>query len=374
MPLQIRRGTQQERDDLVTASVPLAIGEPLFTTDEGNFYIGDGTTPGGIHVNSPSAFDFSDYAGQFGEIEKDPIGQPGVKSPFITLDGVTVTIDLDGQISSNLTPNFNDLFTLGNDSFRYKGIYLSAGNRLVDDGSGIYIGDARIVASGTTVDLPAGSTVNGSPITGVQEGETYNIKISGTDSVILVNSENGNLFNGTMLFSGNTITSTDGLVNFENVSIKSKLSNDSPFITLTGLASTSPVDIPYVLFDFSNGSIASPTVITSGDILGGVVYRSYNGSAYSPSAAVIASADGNISSGQIPGKLSFQTMNSTGTSLNLASFDSVGTLSAPVLQTGTYVTTPTDNRPSSPSKGMIIFNDTAGTFEGWNGTAWVTLG
>ena len=47
MPLQIRRGTAAERTGL---SIPLAIGELLYVTDQGKLYIGDGTSIGSTDI------------------------------------------------------------------------------------------------------------------------------------------------------------------------------------------------------------------------------------------------------------------------------------------------------------------------------------
>lgn len=49
MPLQIRRGTNADR----TTITPL-VGEPVFTTDTKQLYVGDGTTAGGVAVGGVS--------------------------------------------------------------------------------------------------------------------------------------------------------------------------------------------------------------------------------------------------------------------------------------------------------------------------------
>jgi hypothetical protein len=54
-----------------------------------------------------------------------------------------------------------------------------------------------------------------------------------------------------------------------------------------------------------------------------------------------------------------------------ANFDHTGTFSVPVLRTGVYTASP-ETRPTGV-KGMIIFNDTTGKFQGFNGTTWVDL-
>jgi len=60
-------------------------------------------------------------------------------------------------ISSNLLPSSNNIFDLGASNFRWKDLYLS--------GSTIYLGSAQITSPGAgIVNLPAGSTINGSTI------------------------------------------------------------------------------------------------------------------------------------------------------------------------------------------------------------------
>ena len=49
MALQIRRGTAAQR--LAATTAPLA-GEPWFTYDDGQLYVGDGVTPGGVNVGA----------------------------------------------------------------------------------------------------------------------------------------------------------------------------------------------------------------------------------------------------------------------------------------------------------------------------------
>jgi hypothetical protein len=54
----------------------------------------------------------------------------------------------------------------------------------------------------------------------------------------------------------------------------------------------------------------------------------------------------------------------------MAEFDVTGVFSAPVIQVGVH----TSNNHPAPAKGMIIFNDSTNTFQGYNGNAWVNLG
>ena len=51
MALQIRRGTDAQRQGLTGASAPKA-GELIFTTDTKKLFVGDGSTAGGIQVDT----------------------------------------------------------------------------------------------------------------------------------------------------------------------------------------------------------------------------------------------------------------------------------------------------------------------------------
>jgi uncharacterized glyoxalase superfamily protein PhnB len=55
---------------------------------------------------------------------------------------------------------------------------------------------------------------------------------------------------------------------------------------------------------------------------------------------------------------------------NCLVFDHKGVLSAPVIKTGVHANTST---VVNPEKGMIVFNDSTGKFQGYTGTTWVDL-
>ena len=61
MPLQIRRGTNAERQSM---TVPLATGELLYTTDTQKIYVGNGTTVGGILTSGFNENDAKDSAAE----------------------------------------------------------------------------------------------------------------------------------------------------------------------------------------------------------------------------------------------------------------------------------------------------------------------
>jgi hypothetical protein len=391
MPLQIRRGTQADREDLVTSYVPLSVGEPLFTTDEGNLYVGDGITPGGVHVNAPQIFDFGTYEGQIGEIEKQPITFPGVKSPFITLDGVAVTIDLDGQISSNVVPNFNELFDLGSNNFRFKRLWVS--------GNGIQIGEALLFNNSTTLTLPFGSTINGQPIAtgqGIDPGSTYVISIGSDDSTKIVDHETST-FTGTLRgdvtqLGGDVVIDAEAKsatleeINLEGIAVVTGnpvfVSNLTTFVSGTPSLTEPTVSIAAINSASNVGGSLSLTrargtlgggevIVATGDEIGSLEYAAYNGTSFSSVGNIVATVEGTVTSGQ-PAPIKLDVRVSNGTNVNtVATFKptQVEFAVAPVMPS----LTTTQRNALTPVVGMMIYNTTDNKFQGYQNTSGTTL-
>lgn len=187
MPLQLRRGLESQR-----ASKTYASGELVYITDTGALYVGNGVTAGGVAVaNLPETtikdftaamftdgshtgitfsydsetrlvsaavdIELSNYDGIIvanafrGSLFADDGSTIGGQQPLV--DAIAGKINLNGTVQGHIIPNVNEAYDLGSASYRFKDLYLS--------GSSIKLGGATITASGATVDLPAGSTVNG---------------------------------------------------------------------------------------------------------------------------------------------------------------------------------------------------------------------
>jgi|LauGreDrversion4_2_1035121.scaffolds.fasta_scaffold19641_4 hypothetical protein len=205
MPLQIRRGTAVER---LAMTQPLAAGELLFVTNEQKLYIGNGSTLGGILVTGYTNGDAQDAAAQIftsgshnginfsyntvsniisatvdlssytGTINAASFkGSLVADDSTLLVDAVDGKINLDGTVFTNIIPDTNVAYDIGSATNRFKDLYLS--------GTTIYLGNATITAAGTAVNLPAGSTINGSPI-GVPGGD-LNVNIVADDSTVIVN-------------------------------------------------------------------------------------------------------------------------------------------------------------------------------------------
>ena len=238
MPLQIRRGPTADR----LTTTPL-IGELVYDTQTGVVYIGDGVTAGGqpattftvndarlttartflgealsdnsqhsgitfqyvsdrliatVNESLEGHFKGSFFAddssimidGETGQLRGSLLGSVVSDNGLSTLvDGANAKINLDGTVKGNIVPNANETYDIGSSSFRFRDLYLS--------GSSIKLGAATITASGSAVNLPAGSTVNGVPL-GQAVGDLKG-SVFGDDSTVLVNGPDGSInLNGTI--------------------------------------------------------------------------------------------------------------------------------------------------------------------------------
>lgn len=219
MPLQIRRGTDAERNAM---TVPLATGEMLWVTNTKRLFIGDGTTASSalVPVTGFTAEDAVDAAGAalvagtnnnitftYGSTQDTAnridaavdlssyvgvINADGFKGSLFDdgsttmVDSLTGTFNLDGTVGTNIVPNSNATIDLGTSSYRFKDVYLSGDSNL-------YVGSIAITSNGTGINLPAGSTIDGAPLGGTGAGGSLNVDIVGDDSTILVNSSTNTL-------------------------------------------------------------------------------------------------------------------------------------------------------------------------------------
>jgi len=248
--------------------------------------------------------------------------------------------------------------------------------------------DGNITASGD-ISIFGDITTNGGGITGAVSG-TFNGQVIAGDSTVLINSSTRLITNGDISLSANTISSTSdnyisvgSAVNRTNMIINQGI-NDIGFVVTAQSDGAQGLGqyAARLQLKTSAGTLASPTILADGDICGQMNFAGYVNGGDDETAgfydlAVIRSVvtgQGDLVSSKGTGKLQLIVTNlNDPLNSKIAQLDINGVFSAPVIQTGVYATTPTDLRPSFPTKGMIIFNDTDGTFQGYNGTAWVNL-
>ena len=209
MPLQIRRGTDAER---LAMTVPLAQGELLYVTNTQKLYIGNGTTLAGSLTSvtgytdadakdaaaaiftsgSHSGIGFSyntatnvitatvDLSNYSGTINASSFkGTLVADDSTMLIDAIDGKINLDGTIKGNLIPDSNEAYDLGSPARRFRDLYLS--------GSSIELGNATITATGSAINLPAGSTIGGEPLNAANLLTQISANIIADDSTVIVN-------------------------------------------------------------------------------------------------------------------------------------------------------------------------------------------
>jgi len=254
MPLQLRRGTEQERQDMTQ---PLAEGEPLFITDDNALYIGirnnDGTFPLPGDLVSPTTYTDSNARTAIVNMLEGGI-HPDIVYNYTNASN-TLDVELNLQsISQSIIPNVNATHDLGSDTNRFRNLYLS--------GSSLWVGEAHITADGAAVNLPTGSTINGTPIedAGLIPGGNYSINIvSGANDVVVINSFHN-------MLRTDDITLVNNIISVDNdvpLQIESRGSGRY-IITTRGTATTSSISDFLNITDYSNFNfIAEPPVGTT---------------------------------------------------------------------------------------------------------------
>lgn len=159
MSLRLRRGTDAERQ-----AVTFLEGELVYTTDTKKVFVGDGSTLGGVAIDSAlgsigtlTDVDISGVAiGQVlqwngtsfvpGSADKESVYG---NDSTILVDTISSAINLDGTVKGNIVPDANIAYDLGSSSNRFRDLYLS--------GTSIDLG-------GTTISIAGGKVNFGAPV------------------------------------------------------------------------------------------------------------------------------------------------------------------------------------------------------------------
>lgn len=292
MPLQIRRGTDIER-----LTITPAAGELIFASNTGRLYVGNGVTVGGVlatgynaenaqddvapmfvsgtHTGISFVYDDAaipstinatvDLSNYQGVIRADAFkGSVFADDSTMMIDGLTAKFNLDGTVSTNIVPDVDVAYDLGSATFRFRDLYLS--------GSSIKLGAATITATGTAVNLPAGSTIGGSAI-GIPGGD-LNVNIVADDSTVIVNTvtevvtaQGGFVGNVTGNVTG-VVTGTAGSSLVGNVTGvvtgtagSSLVGNVTGNISSSGASSFASVDINSGTIDNTSIGVTTPTTV-----------------------------------------------------------------------------------------------------------------
>lgn len=385
MALQIRRGPTADR-----MSYTPVVGELIWDTSTNSLYIGNGTTAGGLPAGTLVTEDVQDIASTMltsgthqnitftyddtlgrinstfdlssfdGTIEAAGFkGSVYASDSTLLLNALSGAVNLDGTVKGNVVPNVNEAYDLGSASNRFRDLYLS--------GSSIELGSATITATGSAVNLPAGSTINGVVIgtgsgAGVEAGMNYNINIVGDDSTIIVNASTRTItaaggFTGNLLgnVSGNITGSVTGNIftNFidsadsspiivtptvlfnSNVTAEGSLrvvdggnfqSTESSSFPLAVTAAHNDDQATRLVIRRSRGTLDTPLSLITNDRVGSIQFNGYDGTSTISSAQIQARVTGTVSPGVMPSSLRFLITNTLGNEQEAGRFNESGNL------------------------------------------------
>lgn len=169
-----------------------------------------------------------------------------------------------------------------------------------ETGSGFYraaAGDVRLAILGADILkwTAAGIAVTGNATVSGTFGVTGNTTFSGTLGVT------GNTtLGGTLGVDGAATFSSDVTMNGQNLSLSSSVSY---YPQINCKNKTSDANASYYVFDKDRAG----AIVQSGDILGNLIFRGYDGSNYVQAAAIIAYVNGTPGTNDMPGSLGIYT-------------------------------------------------------------------
>ena len=370
MALQIRRGTDAQRQ----GNTPLA-GELIFTTDTKKLFVGDGSTVGGVQVDTTLS---SQYLSVPSNITPDAsntrdLGTPSAAWRTVHTNGIVATGEIEAaSFTGNVVSNSSTVVVNAN-----------AGTVTAN-----LTGNVQGNVTGNTVGTHTG------PVTGDVKGSLF-----GSDSSLRIDGDSDYMTNGVIAFDGSvvqlqsgdkvtfgTTTSANGVgikinstdhANNMAIEVYSDASNNSTLNSMEAFA--------------SRGTIVTPTVVNPDDGIFGHNFYGYDGSAYRLSSFIHASVDPNatVASGAVPGQLLFATTPDNGSTLKYMTINKDGNLGINVSNPSKKLEVNGNGEFASEvllgrmdqtainaltaANGMIVYNTTTNKFQGYEGGAWSNL-
>ena len=374
MALQIRRGTDAQRQLLTGASAPKA-GELIFTTDTKKLFVGDGSTAGGIQVDTTLSAQY-------------------LSVPSNITPDATNTRDLGTTTAAWRTGYFNGIVATGEiEAASFTGNIVSNNSTVVVNANA---GTVTANLTGAVVGNVTGNTAgtHTGPVTGDVKGSLF-----GSDSSLRIDGDSDYITNGVLAFDGSvvqlqsgdkvtfgTTTSANGVgikinstdhANNMAIEVYSDSSNNTTLNSMEAFA--------------SRGTIVTPSVVNPDDGIFGHNFYGYDGSAYKLSSFIHASVDSTatVSAGVVPGQLLFATTPDNGSSLKFMTLNKDGNLginsAAPTKKlevngNGEFASEVLLGRMDQTAinaltavNGMIVYNTTTNKFQGYEGGAWSNL-
>jgi len=362
MALKIRRGTEAERAALTGANP--AAGEPIFVTDTGKLWVGDGVTTGGIEINpninlndledvsvaAPASGQVLTWSTPNSRWEATTLSIAQELNDLTNVDAITgvatkkvlkydgtanggaggwvagdeafLSFDLDQQLASKSIDNLGDVSVSGTDS-------PTIGQVLAWD-------NVSSLWKPSDIDLSSLSLGNlETDITGSVFADDSSVMIDGVAGTV-------NLYNGVTRIVDNQI-SVEGVNEVQIGNINDSVSNvlqvinadGSEPIEIINIAGTGINDSAKFTFTGRHGDMVTPVKATAGDYVGVLSSRSVDpdvdglgNEGNVPNSIIAMTVDNNetVANDTAKGKIIFLNNAGTGTtpSLVAASFDARG--------------------------------------------------
>jgi len=328
MALKLRRGSNAQRLLITPAE-----GELIYTTDTKLLYVGDGTTAGGVAVDSGAATTFLGIASNITPDVTNTRNIGAVGNVYATGRFTSLFGNLTGNVSGNVTGNVTGNLT-GNVDGNVTGDLV--GSVFADDSSTVIDAIQKKIFGSLY------SNVNGNLYVSVDPSNNY-------------------LTNGDIVMQDNVITLLNGLDNIQlgtnNSALGVGLRIKSPVLSNKAIETTSLTDgVNADSFEIqvSRGTLNIPTSVQQGDPLFTIVANAYDGTDYRFSSAMFANVEADtanpVAPGSVPGIIGFVTSDDGGSTLKSLIFNSFG-------QLGVNMTDPTATLSVA---GNASFNTAAG--------------
>ena len=365
MALQIRRGPTADRTGVVFLA-----GELVLDTDTNKLFVGDGSTAGGIQVDTtlsaqylavpsnitPDATNTRDIGtssaswrtGFFQTVDASHIDAVSINGNIVNGDSTvvvnvgagTVTANLTGDVTGNVTGDLT-----GSSTGNHKGSVLADDNNVRIDSAINRVTNGILDFNGSAIKLTSG---NGIQIGTNSSVQGVGLEIFNTDhtarNALRIYSDDGN---------ANTFNSIEAYV--------------------------------------SRGSIVTPTANAADDSLFGYIHYGHDGSQYVQSSFIVAGIDPQASVGAsaVPGNIVMGTTPDNGVTSNLVTINKDGNLGINILtptekldvvgnvktsgfvQFGSFTTA--ERNALTPANGMIIYNSDDNKFQGYENGGWANL-
>ena len=405
MALQVRRGTNSER-----LAVTPVIGELIYVTDTKQLFVGDGTTVGGTTavagtIDSLLADTSPQLGGDLDLNSRNITGTGNINiSGTITASGNinlgdgagSDVLAIGGSIQGNMVPSFSHNYNLGASDVYWKEAWISQLN--VDNQITAASIMADIIAADSTVIFNAASgLLSAAQLTGTLPAGVIPAAMASNITGNLTGNANGS-HTGTLVgdVTGSVFDDGSGLL-VDGVAGKIVGDIDSPSIITTAITVAGVANGaigPQIDFNSSRGTKESPTVLvggTDGDGIMDLQGSGWDGNSFALAGIIRVGVDldSTVADGVVPGRINFITANSSGSLVNLLTFNSAGNLGIGLprplqklhvngnaqvdgfVQFGSLTTT--ERNALTAANGMVIYNSTDNKFQGRENGAWVNL-